>query len=52
MEFDDVRRLRGLERENQLLKRLLDERDLEVSGVERVFRQSAWTLPSELRERS
>jgi putative transposase len=52
MEADDVRRLRELERESEQLKLLLAERDLEISAVKKVFRKNAWTLPSELRERS
>ena len=52
MERDDVRRLRELERENEQLKLLLAERDLEISAVKKVFRKNAWPLPSELRERN
>ena len=52
MENDDLRRLRELEKENEALKLLLAERDLEISAVKKVFRKNAWTLPSELRERS
>ena len=52
LETDDLRRLRELERENEQLKILLAERDLEISAVKKVFRKNAWTLPSELRERS
>jgi putative transposase len=52
METDDVKRLRELERENEHLKILLAERDLEISAVKKVFRKNAWTLPSELRERN
>jgi len=52
LETDDVRRLRELERENEQLKILLAERDLEISAVKKVFRKNAWALPSELRERN
>jgi putative transposase len=52
LETDDVKRLRELERENEQLKILLAERDLEIAAVKKVFRKNAWTLPSELRERS
>lgn len=52
LETDDVRRLRELERENEQLKILLAERDLEISAVKKMFRKNAWTLPSELRERN
>jgi len=47
-----LRRLRDLERENEHLKILLAERDLEISAVRKVFRKNAWALPSELRERN
>lgn len=49
---EDLRRLRELERENEALKILLAERDLEISAVKKVFRKNAWALPSELRERN
>jgi putative transposase len=52
METEDVKRLRELEKENEQLKVLLAERDLEISAVKKVFRKNAWSLPSELRERS
>jgi putative transposase len=52
LETQDVGRLRDLERENDDLKRLLAERDLEVSAVRKLFRKNGWALPSELRERS
>ncbi|MBS1703655.1 MAG: transposase [Armatimonadetes bacterium] len=52
LETDDLRRLRELERENEQLKLLLAERDLEISAVKKVFRKNAWTLPSEFRERN
>lgn len=52
MQTDDVRALRELERENEQLKLLLAERDLEIAAVKKVFRKNAWTLPSELRERN
>ena len=52
METDDVKRLRDLERENEQLKILLAERDLEISAVKKVFRKNALALPSELRERN
>jgi len=52
IQAEDVRRLRELERENEQLKLLLAERDLEINAVKKVFRKNAWTLPSELRERS
>jgi putative transposase len=52
METDDVRRLRELERENDDLKRLLAERDLEVSAARKLIRKNGWALPSELRERN
>jgi putative transposase len=52
LETEDLRRLRDLERENEHLKILLAERDLEISAVRKVFRKNAWALPSELRERN
>ncbi len=52
IQAEDVRRLRELERENEQLKLLLAERDLEINAVKKVFRKNAWALPSELRERS
>ncbi len=52
MENDDVRRLRELEKENEALKILLAERDLEVSAVRKLIRKNGWTLPGEPRERS
>ena len=52
LETDDLRRLRELEKENEALKILLAERDLEISAVKKAFRKSAWALPSELRERN
>ena len=51
METQDVGRLRELEKEYDDLKRLLAERDLEVSAVKKLFRKNGWSLPSELRER-
>lgn len=51
MENDDVRRLRDLERENEALKLLVAERDLEISAVRKLIRKNGWALPSELRER-
>jgi len=52
LETEDLRRLRELERENEPLKILLAERDLEISAVKKVFRKNALALPSELRERN
>ena len=52
LQTDDLRRLRELERENDELKRLVAERELEISAVKKVFRKNGWTLPSELRERN
>ena len=52
MENDDVRRLRELEKENEALKILLAERDLEVSAVRKLIRKNGWTLPGEPRERN
>lgn len=52
LETQDVRRLRELERENDELKKLVAERDLEISAVRKLFRKNAWALPSELRERN
>ena len=51
LETQDVRRLRELERENDELKKLVAERDLEISAVRKLFRKNGWALPSELRER-
>lgn len=51
LETQDVKRLRDLERENDELKRLVAERDLEISAVRKLFRKNGWSLPSELRER-
>ncbi len=50
IETEGVRRLREVERENDVLKRLLAERDLEIASAETVFRKSGWALPDELRE--
>jgi len=52
MENDDLRRLRELEKENEALKLLLAERDLEVSAVRKLIRKNGWSLPGEPRERS
>ena len=52
MENDDVKRLRELEKENEALKVLVAERDLEISAVRKLFRKNGWALPSELRERN
>jgi putative transposase len=52
MENDDLRRLRELEKENEALKLLLAERDLEVSAVRKLIRKNGWSLPCEPRERS
>jgi len=51
IEAEDLRKLRDLERENAALKRLLAEREMEISAVMTVFRKNGWALPSELRER-
>jgi putative transposase len=51
MENEDLRRLRELERENEALKILLGERDLEVSAVRKLLRKNGWALPGEPRER-
>lgn len=51
LETQDLRRLRELEAENEALKRLLAERDLEVDAVRRLFRKNGWALPSGFRER-
>lgn len=52
MENDDVKRLRELEKENEALKLLVAERELEISAVRKLFRKNGWALPSELRERN
>ena len=52
METSDARRLRDLERENEALKLLVAERELEISAVRKLFRKNGWALPSELRERT
>src|SRR5262249_55569170 len=52
LETQDVRRLRELELENDALKRLVAERDLEVAAIRKLFRKNGWALPSELRERN
>ena len=52
LETQDLRRLRELERENDELKRLVAERDLEISAVRKVFRKSGWALPEGFRERN
>ena len=52
LETRDVRRLRDLERENDELKKLVAERELEISAVRKLFRKNGWALPSELRERN
>jgi putative transposase len=52
MENEDVKRLRELEKENEALKLLVADRDLEISAVRKLFRKNGWALPSELRERS
>lgn len=52
MEHDDVKRLRELEKENEALKLLVAERELEISAVRKLFRKNGWALPSELRERN
>lgn len=52
LETQDVRRMKDLERENDELKRLVAERELEISAVRKLFRKNGWSLPSELRERN
>lgn len=52
LETEDLRKLRELELENEALRILLAERDLEISAVKKVFRKNAWSFPSELRERN
>ena len=52
MENDDVKRLRELEKENEALKLLVAERELEICAVRKLFRKNGWALPSELRERN
>jgi len=52
MENDDVKRLRELEKENEALKLLVAERELEISAVRKLLRKNGWALPSELRERN
>ena len=52
MENEDVKRLRELEKENEALKLLVAERDLEISAVRKLLRKNGWALPSELRERN
>ncbi|MBL8064670.1 MAG: transposase [Chthonomonadaceae bacterium] len=51
LETQDVKRLRELEAENDALKRLLAERDLEVDAIRRLFRKNGRALPSGFRER-
>ena len=52
LETQDVRRMKELERENDELKKLVAERELEISAVRKLFRKNGWALPSELRERN
>jgi putative transposase len=52
MENEDIRHLRELEKENEALKILLAERDLEVSAVRKLLRKNGWSLPGEPRERN
>jgi putative transposase len=52
LETQDVKRMKELERENDELKKLVAERELEISAVRKLFRKNGWSLPSELRERS
>lgn len=51
LQTDDLRQLRELERENDRLKRLLAERDLEIDAVKALFRKNGLPLPSPSRER-
>lgn len=51
LQTDDLKRLRELERENDELKRLVAERDLEISAVRKVFRKNGLALPEGSRER-
>lgn len=52
LETQDVKRMKDLERENDELKKLVAERELEISAVRKLFRKNGWSLPSELRERN
>ena len=51
LQSQDVRRLKELEQENNQLKRLLAERDLEIDAVRSLVRKNGWALPSGPRER-
>lgn len=51
LQTEDLKRLRELERENDELKKLVAERELEISAVRKVFRKNGWSLPEVLRER-
>ena len=46
LETQDVRRLRDLERENDELKKLVAERELEISAVRKLFRKTGGRSPA------
>ena len=51
LQTSDVRRLKELERENERLKRLLAERDLEVDAVKRLAQKNGWSPQRASKER-
>jgi len=51
LEMEDVRRLRDLERENAVLKRIVAEKELENDAMRALFRKNGLALPTGARER-
>ena len=51
LQSQDVRRLKELEQQNNQLKRLLAERDLELDAVKMLLKKNGWTRPNVLRRR-
>ncbi len=51
LQSQDVRRLKELEQQNNQLKRLLAERDLELDAVKMLLKKNGWALPNGLRGR-
>lgn len=46
LQSQDVRRLKELEQQNNQLKRLLAERDLELDAVKTLLKKNGWPLPN------
>jgi putative transposase len=46
MVSDDVKRLKALELENNRLKKLVDERDLEIEVMKEISSKNVWSAPA------